>query len=89
MLVLAVSTATVLGFPTGAPVDACNGLMPNHPSPPNMAVGDSPFYVNTSDIIGGYYMPGELYRSELSVRYWILITFMTAKSYSLCVGIIL
>ena len=61
---LAVSTAAVMGFPGGASSDACNnGLLPNHPSPPNMAPDDFPFFVNTSDI-GGYYMPGETYTSE-------------------------
>ena len=69
---LAVSTAAVMGFPNGASIDACdNGLMPNHPSPPNMAVGDSPFYVNTSNI-GDYYIPEETYTSECGILdcYW-------------------
>ena len=65
MLVLAVSALTVLGMPDGAPMAACdNGLIPNHPGPPNnTATGDVPFYVNTS-YFEGYYIPGRTYRSE-------------------------
>ena len=71
MLVLAVSAVTVLGLPDGAPMVACtNGLIPGHTSAPNVATGDVPFYVNTSDI-GDYYMPEEAYTSEC-VRYCTL-----------------
>lgn len=67
MLVLTVSTATVLGLPNGAPVMACNnGLVPDHGNPQNMASGDSPFYVNISDL-GDYYIPEETYTSECEI----------------------
>lgn len=63
---LALSTTAVLGLPTGAPAGACdNGLMPNHPSPPNTAMGDVPFNVITRDI-GSYYVPDESYESKIS-----------------------
>ena len=70
MLFLAVSTTAVLGFPTGAPEDACPNLMPaGHTTPANM-VGDDPFpyYVNIS-YIGGSYIPGTNYTSECVLRY--------------------
>ena len=61
---LAVSTATVMGMPDGAPLGACsNNLTPVHGNPANMAVGGNPFYVNTDDI-GDYYVPEEIYSSE-------------------------
>ena len=64
---LALSTAAVMGLPTGAPMQACdNNLMPNHPSPDNMAPDEFPFYVNTSDI-GGYYVPEDTYTSECGI----------------------
>ena len=66
MLVLALSTTAVLGFPTGAPAGACdNGLMPNHLSPANTATGLVPFNVNTRDI-GSYYVPDATYESKIS-----------------------
>ena len=74
---LAVSAVTVLGRPDGAPIDACsNGLVPGHPSPPNMANGSVPFYVNISNF-GGYYMPEETYTSEcasIKILYFYVLT---------------
>ena len=66
MLVLTVSTTAVLGFPMGAPTDACtNGLMPaGHTNPANMAGDDVPYYVNISTI-GSYYIPGYMYESKM------------------------
>ena len=60
---LAVSAVTVLGLPGGAPVAACDGLVPVHTISPNTATGEVPFSVNISDF-GGYYMPEETYTSE-------------------------
>ena len=67
MLVLTLSITAVLGFPTGAPTDACtNGLMPNHGNPANMATGDVPFNVDISDLGGRCYVPGDTYESKMS-----------------------
>ena len=69
MLILTVSKAAVLGFPMGAPSDACtNGLMPQHTSPANSASGDVPFSVNISDI-GDSYTPEEMYTSKYYMTY--------------------
>ena len=71
MLIVALSTTAVFGWPTGAPVDACtNGLMPAGHSPPDNMVGDDPFPYNV-DIsnIGESYIPGTNYTSECALRY--------------------
>ena len=71
MLILALSTTAVLGFPLGAPMDACsNGLMPAGHTPPDNMVGDDPFPYNIdiSDI-GASYIPGINYTSEYVLRY--------------------
>ena len=63
------SVPVILGFPTGAPSDACtNGLMPaGHANPANMATGDVPFNVNITEI-GNSYTPGQMYSSQFEIR---------------------
>ena len=63
------SVPAILGFPAGAPSDACtNGLMPaGHTSPANMATGDVPFNVNITEI-GNSYTPGQMYSSEFKIH---------------------
>ena len=71
MLIVAVSTTAVLGFPAGAPDSTCtNGLMPaGHTTPANMA-GDNPFPYNINiSNIGESYTPGANYTSECVLRY--------------------
>ena len=63
------SVPAILGFPEGAPIDACtNGLIPaGHTNPVNKATGDVPFNVNITEI-GNSYIPGQMYSSEFKIR---------------------
>jgi len=60
---LAVTVTAVMGFPNGAPEQACDSLTPGHTIPPNQVVGDVPFIVNISSLDDGY-VGGQSYTSE-------------------------
>ena len=66
MLTLSLSINAVLGFPTGAPIDACYSITPNHGVPSSSE--PLPYTVSISNI-GDYYMPGRTYTSEHTLRY--------------------
>ena len=61
---LVVTSATVLGLPTGAPDGACADIYPvGHAAMPNMANDTLPYYVNISSLSNGY-VPGRNYASK-------------------------
>ena len=74
MLVLTVSSVNIMGWPLGAPEQACNTITPNHISTANTATGEAPFSVNINDI-GSSYNPGEMYTSKYAYVY-MLATFI-------------
>ena len=50
-----VTTATVMGYPLGAPEQACVEIRPlGHTGTNNMATGPIPYTVNTSSLSDGY-----------------------------------
>ena len=66
VLLFTISTAVVMAYPPGAPIQACeNGtnIIPRHISITNMASGAVPFTVDISNI-GNRYTPGSNYTSE-------------------------
>ena len=68
---LTLSTIAVMGNSSGAPDQACgNGLIPGHTSPSNMATGDVPFNVSTSNI-GDSYTPDTTYTSECVLMHFV------------------
>lgn len=67
---LSLSSTAVLGFPTGAPFQACNNLMPSHPGPPsnNGTTVPVPYIVNISGF-GGYYTPEDTHTCEFALTH--------------------
>ena len=64
MLVLVVTTATVIGYPLGAPEQACVEIRPlGHTRVNNTATGPIPYTVNTSSLSDGY-VAGQAYPSK-------------------------
>ena len=73
VLLLAVTATTVLGLPTGAPLQACPRIYPfGHVNPANTASGPVPYTVNTSYLTNGTYAPGEQHSSKhFSHGHWM------------------
>ena len=65
VIVLAVMAAAVMGYPLGAPEQACAEIRPlGHVAIGNMATGTVPYYVNISSFNDGY-VGGQTYTSKL------------------------
>jgi len=68
VVLLLVSTAVpVISFPTGAPLEACSTVTPNHPATAQNST--NPYSIDLSvfdDGSGGFrYLPGRTYQCEL------------------------
>ena len=56
--------ATVMGYPLGAPEQACADIRPlDHIAIDNMATGAVPYYVNISSLSDGY-LGGQTYTGK-------------------------
>ena len=71
VLLLLVSTVVpVISFPTGAPLEACSTVTPNHPA--TAQTSTNPYSIDLSvfdDGSGGFtYLPGRTYQCEFSTH---------------------
>ena len=83
MLVLALSVTAIMANSRGAPDQACgNGLIPGHTSPTNMATGEVPFNVSTSNI-GSSYTPDTTYTSECVLIRFVILMLLLAYAVTL------
>ena len=66
VLLLGVSVTAVVGYPSGAPTQACTTITPDHNV--STATGSVPYIVNISSLDNGY-VPGQNYTSEYCTCY--------------------
>jgi len=64
-LLLVINTANVSGLSSGAPVEACRDLFPQHAGANSLPF--NLFSVNTTEFVDHIYIPNQLYNSKFMI----------------------